>query len=241
MSANSINKSPALFPSSAAPLGAPIGKKSSASRLKSAFSTRTPAPVKVVTEQNITPLKKNTRSFFTGVKNAFSFNGFKSIGQKGALFGVGITGGALLAVFAGPQIHAIAIGLAASAAFPPVMIAIGATVGAALLAFGIYKFVQYTKKQLKKDELAQAALEQQQAGPTGFSESGYVAAPLDAPKAQEPAPKPASVKPASIKPSYAPSVAQASQKSSVSKASPAPAVPTPAPLYSENTDNVWGS
>ena len=126
-----------------------------------------PAPVKVSTETYVQPLKKSTASFLSGLVNLFSFKSIKSVGSKGLLVGTGIAGGAALAIFAGPQIHAAFVGLALSSAFPPVMIAIGATLGAALLAFGIYKLVKYSQARLAADKAAKEALAAQQAEAAG--------------------------------------------------------------------------
>jgi hypothetical protein len=156
-----------------------------------------PAPVEVNTKTLVQPLKKNTASFLTGLVNLFSFKSVKALGTKGLLLGSGIAGGAALAIFAGPQIHAAVIGLAASSAFPPVMIAIAATIGAMLLAFGIYKLVQYSKARLAADKAAKETLAQQQAEAALGAETAGDAEVLKSPAPptynaaalQQPAPK----------------------------------------------------
>jgi hypothetical protein len=233
MPSNTINQSPKVILKNVQPLGAPL--LPAKPHRKTFFSTPTPAPVRVVTEETVYPLKENTRAFYTGIKNTFSLKNFKAIGKNTMLLGAGLAGGLSLAIFAGPQIQAAFIGLAASSAFPPVMIAIGATLGAALLAFGIYKLVQYCNKELKRSAKADEAKDPQQQQllePTGFGANGYVSAP--AADVQDTT----SVKPPSVKPSYAPSVAQQSQKTTKSSVAQGKQ-PEKAPVYTETSENVW--
>jgi len=149
----SVNYAPSVASSKVAP--------SIKSNTKSVFFKPKPEPITFTEEKTVKPLKKTTASFMSGVANLFSFQGVKSLGSKVAMVGAGIAGGAALAIFAGPQIQAAVLGLTASAAFPPVGIAIAATVGAMLLAFGIYKLVKYCKARVALDTAAKEAAAQQ--------------------------------------------------------------------------------
>lgn len=162
MPVNSINSS---SKQNIAPLGPVYNQTNLPGELRAA--QKNPVAKGPVVEVQPPPKKVRIMSEYganvtKGFVSLFSLKTFKSISAKTLLLGAGIAGGVAIGALAGPPLAAALTGLAASAVFPPVAIAIGATLGAALLVFGIYKLVQMGKTKLKDDAAARETLAQAQ-------------------------------------------------------------------------------
>lgn len=193
--------------------------------------------------KTVRPMSEYGAKVVKGFVSLFSVKTFKALGANGAKIGAGLAGGAVLAIFAGPQIHAAFVGLAASSVFPPVAIAVGATLGAAILAFGIYKLVQWGKAKLKAEAEVRAALAQeaQYAQQGQYAQEPVVQVPPQyASTVQQDS---ASYKAPSEK-SKAPSTKSSMKAPSVAKSAAKAYVPTTGmaglPELDEEATNAWG-
>ena len=130
----------ALFPA-----GLPADNRLRSRAAHRAAKQAASAPVLLDRSVVAKPLSRSSANFFGGIAAAFSSAGAKAVLKYGGILAAGAAIGAIICSFAAPHLPALIASMTASAAFPPVMIAIGVTVGVAALAFGIYKFVKMSK------------------------------------------------------------------------------------------------
>lgn len=146
---------------------AAASQKSAQAQKRTVWGSAKPQPKSYYEKVTVAPLGNTKKSFMKSVVQLFSANTFKKVAPYVATLAAGITVGSLITALAGPHIAAIAVGVAASSAFPPVGIAIASTLGAVLLAYGLYRTVKYFQDRLAKADKAEKQAQDEETGAFG--------------------------------------------------------------------------